>query len=452
MVAAGGGVLVDEDTYKETMNQIAYKEKQMIKVKGKVEEFPVYRPVDIRYRTEAQVRGQEVTMFGRDKEIKAIVTAFNGLNQSYNFHGTALVFCGHMGMGKTRMLSFVSAFALSRKVRLIEGMGVDIESGVPFFPWSGMFAQLANFDECLTEKEKINSITKLFNGGENYEAIIHLIKKIFPSFDVSGEDVDLSSPVLSSSDNVGIYKLMRDAIQGVINDYIHRSKELVKHVKKNKLVGDERVKTDVNEIAMSSNVRNRMANAKMSMKKDAQPVTKKKSESKLMKTRSGLNLLGTTLAKSGSILMKKGDKDAVAAVAAVADEASMPILEAEQTDFHRIALSIDDAHNMDSLSWDALLFIIDECQNLLTFITLIKSKYDTHEKHMSDCKNVKMFTLASLGKLDVENMVKELIMLEKDPSSGITDYWSEHKLDDSVSNPVSSFLSFISTYLTHHII
>ena len=469
MVAATEGVLVDEDTYNETKSQIAFGEKQMIKVKGKVDAFPVYRPLDVKWRQEAAVRGQEVSMWGRDKEIKAINFAFVQLMEKTSFPGMALFFVGAMGLGKSRICRFISTFASSRQVRLLEGSGVDTEITVSYFAWKGIFAQLCNFDECLTNEDKLAQLKKVLPSGQP-GTVLNLICKIFP--ELLAEQTGPNGQINLDADNKGLHSLMRDAIQMTVNSYLNKTNNR----KANKIFGNNEDQeyaggaTAAQELALSSNARIRLNNtkhsinkngasplrggserrddrAKLSIGKKAAGYGKKASNygSKIMKhslnkrkTKSKSSVGGpvgnaATYGKKSDIKQYES-MDAGASPLSGVNSPSVGKGTGSKTGFKRVALLIDDAHSLDSLSWEALLYIIDECENLLSFVTMRTSERSGVNLYneIQTCKNMKIYELSLLEKKDVEQIMKELILVEKCPEDASEIYWEKYTLSNAV--------------------
>ena len=157
MVAAKKGVLVDYDTWIETNNKIDYDSPQTIKVKGKKEEIHVYRPKGEKMHQIVHVKGQEISLYGRTNETKLISEKFDSL-LSENAVGGTMLFTGGLGMGKSRMCSFISAFSADRSVFLVEGSGLDTEISTPYFPWRSVFAQLCGFETEVTDAGKIKKL------------------------------------------------------------------------------------------------------------------------------------------------------------------------------------------------------------------------------------------------------------------------------------------------------
>lgn len=101
--APPGGILVGEATYRATRNQFVYEELPPVKVKGKAEPIPVWRPVSARSRQGFEPERMGSTRFvGRRTETAVLRDVFHRTLSEASVHLVTVT--GEPGVGKSRLL------------------------------------------------------------------------------------------------------------------------------------------------------------------------------------------------------------------------------------------------------------------------------------------------------------------------------------------------------------
>ncbi|MDY7076667.1 MAG: adenylate/guanylate cyclase domain-containing protein, partial [Chloroflexota bacterium] len=138
MQAAGmWEILTDRDTARRAAEEFTSEELTPIRVKGKREPVPIYRPVGRRSATKEWGR-RELPIVGREQELAQIEKI---IEQVMAGHGQLLVITGEAGVGKSRLLEELIALAREKDKRLY-GLGGDClsyGSQSPYLPWTDFF-------------------------------------------------------------------------------------------------------------------------------------------------------------------------------------------------------------------------------------------------------------------------------------------------------------------------
>jgi len=138
MQAAGmWEILIDRATARRAEGEFISEELTPIRVKGKQEPVPIYRPV--RARSEAKVwERRELPIVGRERELAEIEGIIERVMAG---HGQLLVITGEAGVGKSRLLEEVIALAYEKGKGTygLVGNCLSYGSQSPYLPWIELF-------------------------------------------------------------------------------------------------------------------------------------------------------------------------------------------------------------------------------------------------------------------------------------------------------------------------
>ena len=145
MQAAPDDILCDETTYQIAHNRLTFEQLPAIKVKGKVDPVPVYRPSG---QTKSVVRPQ-TKMVGRTIERKILTEKIQALLQ--DAAGGIVVIEGEAGIGKSRLVDDLQKQAKALKLKTLVGAGDAVEKSTPYYAWRSVFSQLFNLEAIASE-------------------------------------------------------------------------------------------------------------------------------------------------------------------------------------------------------------------------------------------------------------------------------------------------------------
>jgi len=142
-IAAEGQVLISQSTARRVERLFEWHEQEPVKVKGKrqpVRNYQIRRGA-VRRVEQAAVRGG---FFGRQEELegaRALVDA------ALTSHGAVLDISGDPGVGKSRLVAELSAYANKHGMTTLRGAAVSYGRSLPYLPWLGILHTLLGFQE-----------------------------------------------------------------------------------------------------------------------------------------------------------------------------------------------------------------------------------------------------------------------------------------------------------------
>lgn len=136
----GAPILCDEATYAATHQRLSFEELPPVKVKGKADFIPVYRPLG---RELPAVR-QQTVLVGREAERALLLRHLEQLQ--YDKKAGVITIEGETGMGKSRLLSYAVEQAESLGIQSLVGVGDAIEHSTPYHAWRPIFTRLFELD------------------------------------------------------------------------------------------------------------------------------------------------------------------------------------------------------------------------------------------------------------------------------------------------------------------
>ena len=133
-VAAGGEIVVGEETYRATAPFFSYQERPPVHVKGKAETLRIWRPVSARARVGVDLRRPSPTPFvGRADELQLLEGAFRRALRERSVQLVTVT--GEPGVGKTRIVEELSARLeeLPELIRWRQGRCLPYGEGVSYW-------------------------------------------------------------------------------------------------------------------------------------------------------------------------------------------------------------------------------------------------------------------------------------------------------------------------------
>jgi len=130
-------ILCDEATYLAAQSQITFQTLTPIRVKGKANLIPIYRPLStlnspLPYHAKS-------ALVGRTAESELFAVRLQAL---LGGTGSLIIIEGEAGIGKSRLVEELSDQALAKGVTTLIGAADAIEKSTPYYAWRAVFKQL----------------------------------------------------------------------------------------------------------------------------------------------------------------------------------------------------------------------------------------------------------------------------------------------------------------------
>jgi class 3 adenylate cyclase len=153
MQEAGDGVLCDAATARAARAALAFEALPPVRVKGRADPVPVYRPRRFRGGRAGRGPGPEpverVPLVGREAERRRLAEALDRLLASGNGHPGrvhVLVLEGEAGAGKSRLVAELVDQAVEAGLPVLAGTGDAVERNTPWHAWRELFGRLPDVD------------------------------------------------------------------------------------------------------------------------------------------------------------------------------------------------------------------------------------------------------------------------------------------------------------------
>ncbi|MBI1880880.1 MAG: AAA family ATPase [Chloroflexi bacterium] len=139
--AAAIPILCDEATFQAAQSQIAFEVLPPIKVKGKVQPIPIYRPITESSPPKSKIQNlkSKIEMVGRAAERMLLAEALQRLQRG---HSGVVIIEGEAGIGKSRLVADLLTQAQALSLRSLIGMGDAIEKSATYHAWQPVFRHL----------------------------------------------------------------------------------------------------------------------------------------------------------------------------------------------------------------------------------------------------------------------------------------------------------------------
>ena len=135
-----GEVICDAATTRAIAAQAEVLALPPLRIKGREEPIVAYRPLRIYADRHAAFAGETL---GREQELSELRSRIEALRGG---QGGCVVLDGPAGIGKSRLLTDLAAYAGTRDVRVLSGHAAAIERSTPFFAWRRVLLKLADVE------------------------------------------------------------------------------------------------------------------------------------------------------------------------------------------------------------------------------------------------------------------------------------------------------------------
>ncbi|MEG4578097.1 tetratricopeptide repeat protein [Microcoleus sp. MON1_C5] len=146
MQAANNEILCDETTYHEAAKSLQFESLEPIRVKGKAQPIPIYRPTGqlLAAKSSRKTLEYQSQMVGRVKERSQMALQLQVFVEN-NISGV-LIISGEPGIGKSRLVENFIAAAQGQELGILLGNADAIEKYTPYYVWRQVFSQVFNLD------------------------------------------------------------------------------------------------------------------------------------------------------------------------------------------------------------------------------------------------------------------------------------------------------------------
>jgi len=179
MQAAGRGqVLADEVTQQEAHERIHFGEGRELRVKGLDQPLIAAEPLGRRGGAPAMPASQMHRPVGREREMEALAKRVDLLVQGKR--PGPLLIMADAGMGKSTLVSAVSAHAISVGARVLLAHADSIEAASPYFAFRALFADLLASQDPSSESAWLSGARALVGDAPELTGLLPLLSVVAP--------------------------------------------------------------------------------------------------------------------------------------------------------------------------------------------------------------------------------------------------------------------------------
>ena len=151
MQAAPDGVLCDAATARAASSTLAFEALPAVRVKGRADPVPVYRPTTdpVKGPGQGPKRPATAPLVGRGDERRRLAGALRRLQADgpdRPDRALVVVLEGEAGAGKSRLVTELIDQATAAGLPVLAGAGDAIERNTPWYPWRELFSRIPAFD------------------------------------------------------------------------------------------------------------------------------------------------------------------------------------------------------------------------------------------------------------------------------------------------------------------
>lgn len=178
---APGEITCDEATTIATRGAVAFERQDSVRVKGRAEPIPVFRPLARRARAasrEASARstGAALTV-GRAVEWRVLTEAWRMLRTSGA--GGTRVIEGDAGLGKSTLMADLASFVAADGGRVFQAAADAIDRATPYFAWRQLFTDLLGIAG-MSDADAIEHVTERVRSLDGNARMAPLLSSILP--------------------------------------------------------------------------------------------------------------------------------------------------------------------------------------------------------------------------------------------------------------------------------
>jgi class 3 adenylate cyclase/tetratricopeptide (TPR) repeat protein len=175
------------------------------RIKGRPEPIVAYRPLRIHARRQAAFAGETLGREREQSELRSRIEALRG------GHGGCVVLDGPAGIGKSRLLTDLAAYAESRDVRVLSGHAAAIERSTPFFAWRPVLLKLADVDPAAESRSVQENLAARLGSDTTLLSWVPLLGDILP---IGFSDTPLTEQITGAARAASIEALMVALLEG----------------------------------------------------------------------------------------------------------------------------------------------------------------------------------------------------------------------------------------------
>ncbi len=174
MVASGGNVLCDAATREGAKDHFDFQELPRLKLKGKSEPVPVFRP-SLRVANRA---ARAKSLVGRQGELNTLAAALDDLEAGKS---SVVLIEADAGLGKSRLLEELRAMGRRReRIRGLHGSADAIEKNTAYLTWRNLLAMLFAGEEGGGPEARAAAARRLLQARPDLLAWVPLLETILP--------------------------------------------------------------------------------------------------------------------------------------------------------------------------------------------------------------------------------------------------------------------------------
>lgn len=176
MQAAKGHILCEQATWREAETRFDFETLEPLRMKGKAEPVPCFRPQGRRIR-EVRQTDREITVIGRAQERELFNTLLTRLVTDRQC--SVLFFEGEAGVGKSHLLESFHQSARKAECRVLSGHGDAIERSTPWFGWRPIISGVIGVGDNRLEPEWLErAIRDRFDVDEELVRLLPLLSSV----------------------------------------------------------------------------------------------------------------------------------------------------------------------------------------------------------------------------------------------------------------------------------
>ena len=149
-------ILCDPETHRLTQKYIEYTSHSPVKLKGKAQPLPVYRPL---YLSQLEREDFHTPMIGRQDELQRLTQYIEHVTQGHNH---IVLLKGDAGIGKTRLLHAFKTQCQAHHLTWLQGSGQNIEQQTSYWVWRDVLQDLFGLHEESQKTTRIQHIIEQY--------------------------------------------------------------------------------------------------------------------------------------------------------------------------------------------------------------------------------------------------------------------------------------------------
>jgi class 3 adenylate cyclase/tetratricopeptide (TPR) repeat protein len=150
MQAAGGQILCEQVTWREAESRFTFETLKPVRMKGKSELVPIFRPLARQKHNTHQAR-ERINVIGRRGELQLFDQQLTNLIK--HRQGGVVYIEGEAGIGKSHLVNYFAQTAEDAGCRVLYDGGDTIERSTPWFGWRSVIASVIGVEDQRLDSE-----------------------------------------------------------------------------------------------------------------------------------------------------------------------------------------------------------------------------------------------------------------------------------------------------------